>query len=232
MNYQVTFEVSGATLHGVIDELSNKAPTMIFLPGISGKALTDRFDYLRDGCVHSGFNFFRFNCRGYEEGASIDDSTVESELEDIRAAIDFLTAGGYKMDQFGVIAKSFGGLKAFMLDDPRLAALGLLAPAIFFDQESNYDEMKGRPYSQIEHLSEIKVSPAVLESWNVPTVLVQGDADTVVPVSNSQFIYDSLSSPKELMVMSGADHSLGREEDKKMTLDIMMPFLREHLSKS
>jgi hypothetical protein len=46
-----------------------------------------------------------------------------------------------------------------------------------------------------------------IRSVRVPTLVVAGDADSIVPTSQSREIFAAAPGPKQLLVIPGADHN-------------------------
>jgi fermentation-respiration switch protein FrsA (DUF1100 family) len=46
-------------------------------------------------------------------------------------------------------------------------------------------------------------------SVRAPTLVVAGDADSIVPISQSRELFAAAPRPKQLVVISGADHNDG-----------------------
>lgn len=222
---------SGDTLiHVKVDTVDRNSPVVLFIPGVSGGALTSRFDYLAEGFNQAGFNFVRFNFRGQEEGKSVDDSTLQEELEDLRNVLVYLESQQFNLHHFGVVAKSFGSVKAFLLNDPRLDALGLLAPATYFSNESTIEQLMNTQYRDITHSQDLQIDEKILKNWEIPTVIVHGDQDKTVPLDNSQRMVDLMPARKELMVIPGAGHSLDEtEKQREVVLQTLVDFFIKHL---
>lgn len=212
---EIKFISGKQTLHGIINIVDHEAPTIIFIPGISGKALSERFDYLAKVFNETGYNFLRFNFRGYEDGNSFDNSSIDDELKDLENAISYLESQGYNLDKFGIIAKSFGAVKALLLHDKRLGCLGLLAPAVYFGSSSNLDTMRNKNYGSIEHISDIIIDQKMLKTWNTPTIIIHGNHDKTIALDNSRNIFEMLSCAKQLIIMSDAEHSLDENESQR-----------------
>lgn len=220
-----------AVLHAKLDIVDKNSPVVLFIPGISGGALTSRFDYLAEEFNRAGFNFVRFDFRGYAKGKSIDNSTVQEELEDIHTVLSFLESQKINLDHFGIVAKSFGGVKAFLLQDSRLSVLGLLAPAVYFSNIPTMDQLKNKPYKDITHLNDLQLDEKTLKTWSVPTLIVHGDQDKTVPLENSQKIVRSMTSKKDLKVIAGGGHSLDETEDqKKIVRNMLIDFFKNELA--
>ena len=48
----------------------------------------------------------------------------------------------------------------------------------------------------------------------VPILLIHGDADTFVPVSMCEEIYENIASPKQKLIVKGATHAESYYKDK------------------
>ena len=49
----------------------------------------------------------------------------------------------------------------------------------------------------------------------VPILLIHGDADTFVPVSMCEEIYENIASPKQKLIVKGATHAESYYKDKE-----------------
>jgi alpha/beta superfamily hydrolase len=204
------------------------------MPGMSGGALTDRFENLANDFVKAGFNFLRFNFRGYEEDESFGDSTLNEELEDLQNVILFLQTLGYNVNHIGLIGKSFGAIKTWLLEDLRVRCYGFIAPASFFGERSTVEELIDRPYKDIEKVDDIVLHESILLHWLMPTIIVHGDKDTVVDLSNSQEIMQKLPNTieKQLEIVSGAHHSFDNPDDEEQMRKLLVDFFSKNLKPS
>ena len=87
----------------------------------------------------------------------------------------------------------------------------------------NFEKEKAADYSPIVH-----VSPD-----DPPTLLIHGDKDTLVPVSNSQRIYEAFQQNKvrtEMIIIEGAGHGF-RGEDAKRASAAMVSWFEQTLLK-
>ena len=86
----------------------------------------------------------------------------------------------------------------------------------------------GEDREQIEAISPIRQAA----NWRVPVLLIHGDEDDVVPVSQSRDMNRALSRAGKdvrLVVMEGADHSGWSTADETTVLTEMETFLARHL---
>ncbi|MBS1849006.1 MAG: hypothetical protein JST73_12090 [Actinobacteria bacterium] len=126
-------------------------------------------------------------------GLGLDRGDIPNEATDVSRVVDALTSGSVDPStsarvangQYAVVGHSDGADVA-LLDgfgsghvDQRLRAVVSIAP----------DAMTGGVVSS-----------------GIPLLLAQGDADTVVPYSNSRTVFGQVTGPRALMTMLGADH--------------------------
>lgn len=227
----VVFESWEKYLHWIINLCEDpQAPFVIFLPWISWKALTQRFDYLAQAFIDWWLNFFRFNFGGYEEWCDINSSSLDSELNDLKSAVNYLALMGYNMVNYGILAKSLWWMKAFLNEDERMKCVWLLAPATFFDDNWNIDVMRTMEYWFIESVKNFIIDTKKLEDFHISTILIHWDTDDIVDIENSKKIYELLKWKKQFHKIPWANHSMERPLDKEKVLELCVPFFKENLS--
>lgn len=132
----------------------------------------------RIGCA-----VLRFNFRGAGGSAGKFDAGP-GEMDDFRAALDFLTARYPDVDEVWAGGFSFGAWIALAVgaEDHRVTALIGIAPPV-----GSYN------FSAVRHSSK-------------PKFFIQGEMDELVPLRDLRRFYTGLPEPKELVVIDGADH--------------------------
>ena len=63
----------------------------------------------------------------------------------------------------------------------------------------------------------------------MPTLVVAGDADSIVPLEQSRGLYDAAPGPKELLVIPGADHNDVLLVAGRPMLETVAAFIARHL---
>ncbi|MET0515376.1 MAG: alpha/beta fold hydrolase [Nitrospiraceae bacterium] len=66
---------------------------------------------------------------------------------------------------------------------------------------------------------------------HVPTLIVQGDCDELVPLHQSRRLFHALSGPKRLELLPGADHRFSRGEDFRKMTSLLTDWLTDHLAR-
>lgn len=204
------------------------------------------YPLLAEKICQEGFAVLIFNFRG--TGASAGNLDIFGWSADLKAAIDYLYALP-EVDKSHLSVLGFSGGAAVSVfvasQDRRVSSVVACAcPAEFSFLEAN------EPQSLIEHFRSIgairdKDFPHSVEEWidgfriispieyvagiaPRPLLLVHGDADEVVDVSQAYELYARAGEPKQLVIIEGGGHKLRRDE-KAVT--IVTDWLKSRLLK-
>lgn len=166
---------------------------------------------------------FDFSGCGESEG-DFADISLTSHIGDIKSSVDFCIGLGF--NRVITIGRSFGGTAALCHGgvDDRVAGVSAWAapayPARLFSgflEKATETENDLIPLSGQEGTVFVKKSFFQdLNSHDVtgkasmisprPLLIVHGSSDIVVPVRNAEDIFKSAGEPKEIRIISGADH--------------------------
>jgi len=169
-----------------------------------------------------GYSAMTFTFRGC--GNSTGDFSLQGWIDDLRAAIDHLSAIA-EVSEVVLVGTNTGGSIAISVpaDDPRVTAAALLSPRVDFDDWADH------PRRFLEHAREIGAIrtpgfPRSFDEWSRafrrfrpavaarrfaprPLLVMHGDDDESVPVSDSRQLAQAHGSA-ELSVLPGAGHRL------------------------
>lgn len=132
---------------------------------------------------------------------------------------------------------------------PPLACLALKCPVVDFGEElrlelgeqglqewkrtNSIPDLHGGPtriplhYAFYEDcLRQIAYDPA--RKITAPTLIVQGDEDEYVPLHQSQRLFDALPGPRQLEILSGADHRFTKPADFQRMLTLLTDWISRH----
>jgi fermentation-respiration switch protein FrsA (DUF1100 family) len=73
-------------------------------------------------------------------------------------------------------------------------------------------------YETTQHLSQL----------NVPTLVIHGDEDAIVPLKYARSIYASANDPKELYIVRGGTHDRLDLVDPDSCYDVVARFIEKH----
>jgi uncharacterized protein len=180
---------------------------MLYLCGV-GRNMGD-YNYLArvSAFRQLGFSVLVFDYRGY--GLSKGDFPNELQVyQDSQAAWQYLrNVRQIPPEQIFIYGESLGGAIALDLAIRHPEAGGLIMQSSF---TSMAETVRHRGFLQIFPinllLSERFDSLTKIQSLKVPVLFLHGKSDSVVPSEMSQRLYDTASKPKQLFIISGADH--------------------------
>lgn len=219
---QITFSVSGLTLQAVLhlpdSSLFPEPPAVIGSHGLlstkeSGKQLT-----LAKICTDLGIAYLRLDHRGcgQSEGDFLT-TTVETRVDDLLAAAMVLKERGLTQKGLGLFGSSMGGAtclagwntlstKGFHMKGMVSLAAPITGKGITEAAISAQDELHGVPLSFYRENMGFDLTKTLSHIHHI--LVVHGDADEIVPVSNAQAIMEQTKKPQKLIVNKGGDHRL------------------------
>ncbi|WBU62669.1 alpha/beta hydrolase [Paracoccus aerodenitrificans] len=224
-------------------------PGVVFLGGFHSDMRGTKAEYLAEWAAREGRAFLRFDYSGHgESGGAFEDGAIGDWAEDAVAAISALTEGPQVL-----VGSSMGGwislLVARQMSD-RVAGLVGIAAAPDFTENGFWagfnDDQRAVLMDQgrIEVPSEYDDGPTVITRrliedgrnqlvlnqplrLDFPVRLLQGTADTDVPVDWAMRLLDHAESPDlRLSLVKGADHRFSTPECLSLIKDSITGVLR------
>ncbi len=204
--------------------------------------------------VPRGIATFRFDWYGMgetqEHFANLSLKQCENQLD---SAFQMLKERG--IDRLGLVGSSFGGLLA-ILSTPRLhglLALGLKCPVVDFPEslrlELGQEAMAN--WKSSNHIPNLvgDGSPiplhygfyeecltydayAILPHIQMPTLIVHGDQDTLIPRPQIDRLLTSLTTTKQLELIEGAGHQFGRPEEFRLMTNHLAQWMIQYVTSS
>ncbi len=176
-----------------------------------------------------------FSGNGESEGSFLD-STITKEVEDLRAVMDAFE--GWRL---GYIGQSMGAAVGVLgaAGDARIKVLVSLAGMVhtaefarrLFGHLKPGELMLGKSGRTLgpKFSRDMQSIGSVIDrakEISVPWLIVHGDGDDVVPITDSQEIHAASKGHAEMHAIPGADHSFAGTGLEAMT-SIVVPWLRE-----
>jgi len=235
----VALEVDGLQIAGQLYLPGGKIPhpTVCLCHGIPAHIPDPSnrgYPVLAERICHQGFAVLIFNFRG--TGASGGNLDILGWTRDLKAAIDYLSALP-EVDKSHLSLLGFSGGAAVSVyvasQDKRVSSVVTCACPAEFTFFTEVD----KPQSIIDHFRSIgairdKSFPHSAEEWfngfrlvspikhvagiaPRPLLLVHGNRDETVEVSQAYKLYDRAGEPKLIVIVDGAEHRL-RQNDRAM----------------
>lgn len=199
---EIVFQVDGNDLYGWYCRATSPIASALYCHGNGGSFATD-LPAIRH-CVEAGISVLAFDYRGY--GKSSGRATVRGVVRDTLAAAakhDEIRPAGVPSILYGF---SLGGAIATRAAERKPDASDALVLQSTF---TSLREIVRCLYPSVPlHLLCIKEmeTQSILSNVQLPTVVIHGTEDTVVPSSMGEELYRVAPNARELVLVEGAGH--------------------------
>jgi fermentation-respiration switch protein FrsA (DUF1100 family) len=179
-----------------------------------------------------GFATFRFNYRTSPFSGRFEETTLTSRVEDLRAAIDFLS--GREVNDIGIIGSSFGGIVAIAGGDRARAMVLLATPLkLEFPVKDGRIELESGRWLKPEFLEDLKRYDLREKIRSIcPVLIVHGSDDEIVPLDDACEIYKCADAPKRLEILDGGDHTFSRKDHLEKIAELSLDWFNQYLTAS
>ncbi|MBI3577523.1 alpha/beta hydrolase [Candidatus Gottesmanbacteria bacterium] len=242
---------SGDKLCGMLSQPKDMSSSVVLLVhGHSSNKKTENLVKISEFLTSRGVSTFRIDLYGHgESSGNFEDATISKAAESVLAAIEFLKGKGFT--KIGLIGSSYGGIASIVAASrsKNLVALGLKSPVSNYadlyknrlsrEELQRWRETNTQAYPQVTgvdlNLRYSFFEDAIINDGyvtavkiKVPVLIVHGDADIDVPISQSQKLVKQFANGK-LEVIHGADHRYSNpahaEKMRKLLSDFMLKYL-------
>lgn len=210
-----------------------RRPLVLACHGLGAGKDSEKYLMLGAELAAAGLALARFDFRGC--GASTgaeDDTTIGTRLEDARAVLKYLAFHRRLDGRLGLLGSSLGGYVVLHLAAERSDA----PPVVTWNAPSNLDDLMettepearglGAPFFRELTERTYAVAPPGVSRH----LVVQAEADDVIPVEHGTTLYARAAEPCDMIVIPGADHRLTdsahRQEALARSRDWLLRFLR------
>ncbi len=234
---------------------NGKFPVVIGCHGFRADKSSGKLVALGNELPKHGIAFLRFDFSGHGESeGKFEDTTVTNQVDDLRSALDFV-CGHENLDETktGVVGSSLGGMVAVIsaAEDERIKCLALLCPLSDFTiinlpqySKEKLKEWKEKGTTLVRTFKNGTTLPIkyrfyedglsydvykTAEKVSAPTLILHGDGDDVVPLSQSQELVKHLNGEKELAIVHGASHRFEEPEHFEQVFNTVVGFMIKHL---
>ena len=202
--------------------------------------------------VPHGISTLRFDWCGMGESQEPFSNIGLKQCED-QLDTAFQTLQEHGINRLGLIGSSFGGLLAILTASkhPILRALGLKCPVVDFPEvlRLEFGKEAMERWKSSNHIPNIigDGSPIplhyafyeecltydayrALSGIRVPTLVVHGDQDELIPRPQIDRLLTTLNTTKKLQLIEGADHQFGQPEAFRLMTNHLSQWMVTHLS--
>ena len=247
MLQKLFFENSkGNKLSGIISTFQKDKPIIILCHGFSSSKNSRTFINLEKKLNENKISTFRFDFSGHGESDGLfEEITISQAVDDILSAIKYLKRLDY--NKIGLIGSSFGGISSIMAASKTndLFVLGLKCPVSDYEETIRLrkSEEEMQMWKEVGFDFYIKKDKTALrlnytfyedfknnnaykaaEKINIPTLIVHGNNDTIVPINQSINTSKIIKNCK-LEIINGANHFFSKEEEFEKMLNLLTDFI-------
>ena len=187
--------------------------------------------------LNPDYTLFLYDFRSFGESDGTATTAGAKEIEDFDAAIKYLKKRKDINHTFGAYGFSLSAATFLMAENPEIKAI--VADSAY----ASIQDIIGATYW---YLGPLKLPFIWMTEFygklfygidagkykariTVPTLLIHGDADSQIPVSNSQKIYETNKKMAELWIIKGADHGMSYVTEPKAYREKIRKFFDKNL---
>jgi len=218
----------------------------ILCHGMESAKNSEKLIFLAQSLAERGILAMRFDFRYVgESSGKFADITYSGEVEDLQAAYDLIQRR--LPGKTAIFGSSMGGTVAllFTAQEPNVAAVTTLAAPMHPEnfpnrvltplqllrwRERGYTTYNGQRLnvSLLDDLERLNV-PEAARRIHCPVLILHGDADEVVPVTEAYELHECLTSPKRLTIFNNTDHRFSNPEVMQQAMTDALDWLTEHV---
>ncbi|MDO8626829.1 MAG: alpha/beta fold hydrolase [Candidatus Diapherotrites archaeon] len=231
-----------------------KFPVVVFVPGFTAPKNSWHAVNFFPAILEKGFAFVGFDFSGLGESeGKFEETTVSKQIADLKAVVEFLKKDSrFDSERIALIGSSLGGFDSLLFaSQNKIKALVLLAPLSKFVQEINEFviqgtiaewKKKGHAYAfPLDYGQKFKINYsffedglskdvyAIVPKISCPTLVIHGSGDAIVPLAQSEKLFNSLACEKEFLVLDGANHLFTNNGFFPRVLEASVNWIKKHL---
>ncbi len=248
MQEKLSFQNSkGGKLVGILSNPSEGKEKLIIVlcHGFDASKESATYLWLERILNEKGISTFRFDFFGHgESDGKFEDITISEAVDDALHAIAFVKSKGFS--KIGLFGSSFGGMAALLAasKEPGLQLLVLKSPVSDYlgkllAEENRIDVKQWKKQGFIRHKTKkgkLRLNYSFFEDAEkvsgfeagsqikVPTIIIHGDQDKVVPIEQSKKTA-SLIPNCRLEIVEGANHKYSGPGEFEKMLKLILEFI-------
>jgi len=223
----------GRKIYGILHLPRDPSPPCVVAShGLFSSKDSDKFVEIGEFFSARGIALIRYDHQGCGESeGEISETTVSSRIKDLEAIFELAVNHPLLGDSIGLLGSSMGGFISVFKGaaDPRVKALALWAtPSHFGGERERIQE--DAPALQEAFYQDIKRYDARGAIKGVAHCLIlHGEADELVPLSQAEELYKSARSPKHLEVFKGGDHRFIDPQHRQRAIEVSLEWFQRYL---
>ena len=217
----ITFTSNGLSLRGILHHPDIPLPPVVIgSHGLLSSIDSPKQIALAEACNALGIAFFRFDHRGCgkSEGVFKEVTSLEARCNDLISAIKTIQLRKDTNDRIGLFGSSMGGAAcisaaAYFDIDSWVTFAAPVCTASITESQSKSDDTDSMDSTFDKKALQWDISGRLENLHHI--LIVHGDSDKLVPVSNAHEIYEKAGNPKKLIIQKNGDHRMSNKRHQE-----------------
>ena len=221
----------GKKIYGILHLPRNPSPPFVVAShGLFSSKESEKFVAIGEFFSAQGIALIRYDHQGCGESeGDLSATTASSRIKDLEAIVDLAVHHPLLGDRFGLLGSSMGGFISIFkgATDLRVKALALWAtPSHLGDKKQGADEalLKDAFYADAKKYD---AGQAIKNLRNC--LILHGETDELVPLSQAGELYAAARSPKHLEVFPGGDHRFTNPQHRLRAIRMSLEWFQRYL---
>ncbi|PID39537.1 MAG: damage-inducible protein CinA [Proteobacteria bacterium] len=235
MEQAITFKTDGITFSGILHHPPGAAIAVVIgCHGLIADKNSPKQIALANRCTEAGLAYLRFDHRGCGQsgGDFANDTSLRNRCSDLLAAVGAIHRLLGRSAPIGLFGSSFGG--AVCLASARIIkpfAMVTLATPV---ESRSVHLPEDSPASLRAEIHQNRLKFSVSENLgDIDHILViHGEKDETVSVSNARKIHRHAGNPKKLVILENGDHRITDKSHQALVMDQATGWFVKHLDRS
>jgi alpha-beta hydrolase superfamily lysophospholipase len=221
----------GKKIYGILHLPRNPSPPFVVAShGLFSSKESEKFIAIGEFFSTRGIAVIRYDHQGCGESeGDLSATTASSRIKDLEAIVDLAVQHPLLGNQCGLLGSSMGGFISIFkgATDLRVKALALWAtPSHLGDKKQSVDEalLKDAFYADVKKYD---ARQAIKNLENC--LILHGEADELVPLSQAGELYAAARSPKHLEVFPEGDHRFTNPQHRLQAIKMSFEWFQKYL---
>jgi dipeptidyl aminopeptidase/acylaminoacyl peptidase len=222
----------GKKIYGILHLPRNPSPPCVIAShGLFSSKESEKFVAIGEFFSAQGIAVIRYDHQGCGESeGDLSETTVSSRIHDLEAIIDLAAHHPLLGDRFGLLGSSMGGFISIFTGaaDHRVRALALWAtPARLGGNKQDTEEEVALNDTFYKDAQKYDAQETIKDMGNC--LVLHGEADEVVPLSQARELYASAQPPKHLEVFPKGDHRFTDPQQRRKAVKMSLEWFQKYL---
>ena len=223
----------GKKIYGILHLPRNSSPPCVIAShGLFSSKESEKLVEIGEFFSAQGIAVIRYDHQGCGESeGDLSATTTSSRIKDLEAIFELATNHPLIGDRFGLLGSSMGGfISIFKASaDFRVKALSLWATPAHLGDKRDVEDAENHLLGDAFYrdLKQYDARQAIKKVGN--SLILHGEADELVPLTQAKELYQSTPAPKHLEVFPGGDHRFTNTQHRRLAIRMSFEWFQKYL---